>query len=87
MRSSRPALPAFLVKLRTERGMLQSELAAALGVQQSTISETETGARGLPSDRLAAWLTALGASPDQQLEALRLAKQPNDDAGSAPSPE
>ena len=67
--------------------MLQSELAAALGVQQSTISETETGGRQLPSGRLAAWLTALKATPDQQLEALRLAATSTDDAGSAPSPE
>jgi len=50
-------------RLRRAAGLTQPQLAERLGVQQSVVSEIETGRRSLSVARLDAWARALSCRP------------------------
>lgn len=53
--------------LRKERGLTQTELAKALGIDQSNVSSIERGARGLTVHQALKLARALGVSTDEIL--------------------
>lgn len=60
-------LIALLVKERAERKILQKDLAAVLGKQQSFIAKVEGGERRLDVAEFLGYAAALGADPNELL--------------------
>lgn len=56
-----------LKTLREQRGMKQAQLANAVDVQPSRISQWETGARGVPLEVLVKLASALSVSVEELL--------------------
>ena len=71
-------LPAFLRRLRLRTNLTQTALAERLGYGQTTVSNIEIGRQGIGVRELAQWLSVVGATPEEHLEALRLAALPSD---------
>lgn len=72
--TSSAVLGAILVKLRTEKGMKQGELAAAVGIGASTWSRIEKGDSGISIDQLRAAAKALCVPPGRIFEMLETAE-------------
>lgn len=68
-------LGTVLVKLRTEKGIKQGELADAIGISPSTWSRIEKGDSGLSIDQLRAAAKTLGVKPGLILEMVEAAEQ------------
>lgn len=73
--TSGAVLGAVLVKLRTEQGMKQADLAAAVGIGSSTWSRIEKGESGLSIDQLRLAAKALSITPGELLELVEAAEQ------------
>lgn len=69
-------LPAFLRGLRQRSNLRQADLAEKLGYGQTTVSNIEIGRQGIGVRELSRWLDAVDATPEERLEALRLAATP-----------
>lgn len=74
-------LGAVLVKLRTEKGMKQGDLAAAIGLGASTWSRIEKGDSGLSIDQLRLVAKALDVTPGLILEMVETAEKEVADHG------
>lgn len=72
--TSGAVLGAILVKLRTEKGMKQSDLAAAVGIGASTWSRIEKGESGLSIEQLRVAAKALSVTPGRIFEMLGAAE-------------
>ena len=70
----RRELGARLRELRRGSGETATELAAKLGVNQSTISRYETGAATPPESNVAAWARVTGAGAEVAAELVELAR-------------
>ena len=68
-------LGAVLVKLRTEKGMKQGDLAAAIGLGASTWSRIEKGDSGLSIDQLRLVAKALDVTPGLILEMVEASEK------------
>jgi len=66
----RAAMLRRLVQLRKAAGVNQTMLAERLRITQSEVSKFERGERALDAQRLAAWLSALGAERQPFADAL-----------------
>ena len=55
--------------LRDERGMTQVQLADAMGIHQTNLSQMERGVRGMGTQQVMKACKALGVSPDRLLAA------------------
>lgn len=73
--TSAAVLGQILVKLRTERGLKQSDLATAVGIGPSTWSRIEKGESGLSIDQLKLAARALSVTPGQILDMAELAEK------------
>jgi transcriptional regulator with XRE-family HTH domain len=73
--TSGAVLGAVLAKLRAEKGMKQSDLAAAVGIGSSTWSRIEKGESGLSIDHLRLAAKALSITPGQLLDLVEAAEQ------------
>jgi transcriptional regulator with XRE-family HTH domain len=62
-----------LLRLRTERGLPQKQVAVAAGINNSTLSRLESGERGISRDVLDSLCRALDLSPQEELEVLTAA--------------
>ena len=62
--------PSSLAVLRTDAGMTQKELAAAVGVGQGRLSEWESGAREMSATACLKVARALGVDPGMIVEAV-----------------
>lgn len=71
----RHELGCQLRRLRARRFRSGSELARHLGWPQPRVSKVETGRRLLSQDELGVWLSAVGASPDEEAAAVELLGQ------------
>lgn len=72
----RTELGRAIVKLRTDRGLTQRELAARLQVDPSYLSRIEGGHVGIPSDFTDRLVDALGLSWDEQVLISPLSSEP-----------
>jgi transcriptional regulator with XRE-family HTH domain len=52
----------YIRRLRTEKGLNQTELAAKVGLDSGGLSKIETGKKGLKEDKLTLFAKALGVS-------------------------
>lgn len=77
--------PAFLRQLRQRASLTQASLAEELGYGQTTVSNIEIGRQDIGVRELSRWLDVVGATPDERLEALRLAALPVPEATAAAS--
>lgn len=67
-------LADFLFTLRIRTGLSQKEFGAQIGYGQNSISNIETGRQGVSASVLSLWLDACGATPEQRIHALTLAR-------------
>ncbi len=74
-------LGAVLVKLRTEKGIKQGDLAGLVGISASTWSRIEKGESGLSIEQLRAVAKALGVAPGTILELAAAAEKEVEDHG------
>ncbi len=79
------ALVGLLRQLRIEKGVLQADLARALGEPQPYVSKYERSERRLSLIDVLRILRALGESPDEFLAALEREFPPHSDARRGPS--
>lgn len=73
--TSGAVLGRVLVNLRTERGMKQADLAAAVGLGPSTWSRIEKGESGLSIEQLKLAAKVLSITPSQFLEMVDAVEQ------------
>ena len=75
-----------LQSLRLAAGMSLADVAAAIGIGRSTVHKWETGEVRILAAHLSRYLDAVGASPADRAEALRLAGEhaAPPDAGTSP---
>jgi hypothetical protein len=71
----RHELGCQLRRLRARRFRSGAELARHLGWPQPRVSKVETGRRLLSQDELGAWMSAVGASPDETAAVVELLGQ------------
>ena len=73
--TSSAVLGAILVKLRTDKGMKQGELANEVEIGASTWSRIEKGESGISIEQLRSAAKALGVTPSRIFEMLEVAEQ------------
>ena len=66
-------LGLYLKHLRESRGLTQTDVVRTLEISRNSLSEIEGNLRAITADRLALLLHICTASPEQRLEAMRLA--------------
>src|SRR5262249_28111176 len=69
---------AALRQLRIRRGLVQQELATAVGQRRTVVSSWETGVRAPSSARRAALAAALGVEPRELATPVRQAEEPGE---------